>query len=280
LGNYCKWDVKAKKFVSLGITDRMALLEYLKDLTPAERDTIVFVTSPNGAISGIPAGHSVELHDLIAGTQFKVEERENEIPRGYTLRLLDGYQRTDAGHEQNYGTTPVIGTIQTDNDPAILVSNQKGWGLTVKKVWTDKDFMSKHGPIYMAVFVKSGADDTTTGTLLEDSVRKLEHPSDEIYYFFGNLQAGIPFRYYTIYEVTCKETTDEEGKVVYTDEPFVWSYEDGVFSAETKVTYTFFGRRLGLGFNRTVYLTRDGAALTVSLNSGDQATFLKRGVVQ
>ncbi len=69
-------------------------------------------------------------------------------------------------------------------------------------------------------------------------------------------------------------------KVVYTDEPFVWSYEDGVFSAETKVTYTFFGRRLGLGFNRTVYLTRDGAALTVSLNSGDQATFLKRGVVQ
>ena len=217
LGNYCKWDAQAKKFVSLDITDHAELLEYLAGVTPAERDTIVFVTSPNGAIAGIPVSHSVELHDLIAGTQFKVEERENEIPRGYTLRLQDGYQRTDAGHEKNYETTPVSGTIQTDNDPAIMVSNQKGWGLTVKKVWTDKDFMSSHGPIYMAVFVKSGADDTTTGTLLEDSVRKLEHPSDEIYYFFGNLQAGIPFRYYTIYEVTCKETTDEEGKVVYTD---------------------------------------------------------------
>ena len=217
LGNYCKWDAQAKKFVSLGITDHAALLEYLAGVTPAERDTIVFVTSPNGAIAGIPVSHSVELHDLIAGTQFKVEEREKEIPRGYTLRLEDGYQRTDTDPVQNYGTTPVSGTIQTDEDPAILVSNQKGWGLTVKKVWTDKDFMSSHGPIYMAVFVKSGADDTTTGTLLEDSVRKLEHPSDEIYYFFGNLQAGIPFRYYTIYEVTCKETTDEEGKVVYTD---------------------------------------------------------------
>ena len=81
----------------------------LKDyaaLTEDEKKDGTFTTSMNGSIANIPADYSVEVHDLIAGVQFKVEERDNEIPKGYTRREGDGYVRTDAGHQQEQASIP------------------------------------------------------------------------------------------------------------------------------------------------------------------------------
>ena len=152
------------------------------------------------------------MRDLIAGTRFKVEERQNEIPKGYTMRLADGYQRVDEGHETS-GTTPISGSIEKKNDPDIIVNNQKGWGLTVKKNWTDADFMESHDPVYFAVYTEKadGSFDLVDGT-----VRKLESPETQVYYFFNNLQSGVPFSKYHVFEVELTGddiTTDDAGNV-------------------------------------------------------------------
>ena len=211
-GHYCRWNAKDQKFDSLSYTDydgADGLKAYLGTLTSAQKEAIVFPTSPNGSISKIPAGYSVEMRDLVVDTQFKVEEREGEIPKGYTLRLADGYERVDVNPAVNYKTTPVSGTVKVGEDPAIQVSNQKGWGLTVNKVWTDKDFMESHDPIFFAVYVKDANGDLSADPVA-GSVRRMEHPNTSIYYFFGNLQSGIPFENYVVREVTLKTEGDQE----------------------------------------------------------------------
>ena len=199
-GNYCRWDAGSQSFVSLGIREHDALTAYLAGLTPAEREKIVFRTSMNGSISKIPAGYSVEVRDLIIGTHFKLVERDYEVPKGYELRLSDGYQRTDPGYKVNNGTTPISGTLHVNETPAVLVSNQKGWGLTVKKVWSDKDFMQSHDDIYFAVYLKDA--DGGPGALLENTVRRLQSTESEVYYFFDQEQMGQhQFDEYLIREV-------------------------------------------------------------------------------
>ena len=167
----------------------------------------------------IPADYTVEVRGLIAGTQWKAEEREDEIPKGYTLRLEDGYYRTDHGHQQNYGTVPPVGKLEVGETPEIEVRNQKGWGLTVEKTWTDKDFMELHDPVYFAVYVADGEGDPyaegTNYTLLDGSVRELKTTESSVYYFFDNLQSGIPFNRFVVFEVTLTGDyhADDKGRV-------------------------------------------------------------------
>ena len=208
-GNYCRWDAGNRRFESLGIQEYDGLSNYLNDLTPAERERIVFRTSMNGSISKIPAGYSVEVRDLIIGTHFKLVERDYEVPKGYELRLSDGYQRTDPGYKVNNGTTPISGTLHVNETPAVLVSNQKGWGLTVKKVWSDKDFMQSHDDIYFAVYLKDA--DGGPGALLENTVRRLQSTESEVYYFFDQEQMGRhQFDEYLIREVQVEPRAGEE----------------------------------------------------------------------
>lgn len=193
-GNYCVWDAAGQQFVSLGKTDYSALTE-------AEREPATFTTSMYGSISKIPADHTVEVRNLILGTRYKVEERNYEIPRGYTLRSQDGYTRVDGGREEEHGDSPYTGSIMRDEDPAIQVRNQKGWGLTVQKVWTDDDFMASHEDVYFAVYLGKGE----ALTLYEGSVRCMKSPETEIYLFFEDLQYGsesYSFSDFVIREVT------------------------------------------------------------------------------
>ena len=221
-GYYCRWDKTSQSFVPLQYSTYEVLSTYLDTLSDAEKETIVFRTSINGTISKIPANYTVEVRDLPIGTHWKMEEREDEIPKGYTLRLEDGYTRTDGGEERKYGTSPVSDTMKEGEDPFVEVRNQKGWGLTVEKVWTDEDFMDEHDTIFFAVYVK----DQSTGslTLLEDSVREMKTDERSLYYFFGNLQSGIPFENYVVFEVTADKETDAEGHVTYTN---VYMIEEG-----------------------------------------------------
>ena len=210
-GSYCRWNQANQRFEPLGITQfegSGGLAEYLETASSAEKSAIVFTTSLNGAIAHIPAGHTVEVRDLIVGTKYKVEEPDREIPKGYTRRDSDGYVRTDLDGEEEgyvyytkdgvYGRHPAAGNIKTaepisdtiadkSEAPKIEVRNQEGWGLTAGKEWTDKDFMI-HDPIYMAVYLDDGTG--KPGQLIDGTVRRLNTGETEIYWFFPDLKIG------------------------------------------------------------------------------------------
>ncbi len=166
-----------------------------------------------GSASNIPADYTVEVRDLIVGTQWKAEERDRDIPRGYTRQDSTGYARVDEGHQMEQ-STPVSGTMQVNESPEVEVRNQKGWGLTVKKIWTDADFMQEHDPIYFAVYLNNEP--------VNNTVRRMNSDETELYYFFQDLKdaQGTPhvFPEYTVREVVLENpVTDSEGKVTSYD---------------------------------------------------------------
>ena len=208
-GFYCRWNTATQSFVSLGKTA-------YEQLTDAEREAATFTTSMYGSIAEIPADHTVEVRNLILGSQYKVEERDYEVPRGYTLRTGDGYTRVDVSPPVTTGSTPYAGLILRDEDPEIEIRNQIGWGLTVRKIWSDNDFMESHDPICFAVYLRQPDNSLI---LYEDSVRQLTSAADSgVYYFFFDLvYNGRTYHYndYVIREValTGEITVDGEGRV-------------------------------------------------------------------
>ncbi len=182
-------------------------------------DDIIFITSPNGAISKIPAGYSVYVPNLPAGTVFKVTEDDKT---GYGLKeKRDGDTLVYKGYEQLFwqkvaestALEPTYemlvptnaekqnsGRVIVAHDPEMKVNNRKGYGLTVKKSWSDIRITTGHDPIYVAVYVD--------GELLDGSVRKIVSPSTSTYYFWPRLQnklngdPRISFEGYVVKEVT------------------------------------------------------------------------------
>ncbi len=212
-GYYCRWNVDNQQFESLGKRDWSALSE-------AEQESATFTASMNGSVTKIPADHTVEVRNLIITTQYKAEERDYEIPKGYTIRQEDGYTRVDEGREEMHGTTPISGVMEAGEDPEIEVRNQQGWGLTIEKIWTDTDFMDSHDTIYFAAYTRSavpGSDPVRYSyTMVEDSVRALKTTDTEVYFFFDNLQYGTPFSDYQVFEVALEGDdirVDDKGRV-------------------------------------------------------------------
>ncbi len=243
-GHYCTWNSAAQRFDALPVSN-------IESLLALDEDTLgsaTFTTSMNGAISKIPAGYTVELHDLIVGTQFKVEERDGEIPRGYTRRASDGYVRTDLAENYVYYTEggaydrhvltewstataePISDTIRKLESPMLEVRNQEGWGLTAKKVWTDRDF-TDHDPIYLAVYLQRSEKDEI---LLTETVRQLQNADSEAYFFFPDLQQGgttYTFDRFIIREVSIDaahiSAVDSEGRVTVDSAAHVTPIENG-----------------------------------------------------
>ena len=184
-GEYCRWDVGNQQFVSLGKND-------YSSLTDDEKQMAVFQTSTNGSISKIPAEYKVEVRELLVGTKFKVEERSGEIPEGYSFIE---YVREAGSYIVEDGDTVNSGIIRSNESPAIEVHNRRGFGLTVKKNWSDASFMEYHGDIYFAVYVN--------GTMLPGSVRRLKHPVKSVYYYWDELASNASgLEDYVIREVT------------------------------------------------------------------------------
>ena len=181
---YCRWDETEEAFVPLGTT-------YFDELSPQDLEKATFVTSPNGSISRIPSGYSIEVQDLIVGTKFKVEERSEEIPAGYSLI---GYSRMDASYIVEPGSSVNEGTIRDNSDPSLLIKNKRGWGITAKKEWSDSSFTVSHADIYLAVFVN--------GVMLPGSLRTMESGTYSEYWYFDGLEEGASFSDYKVMEVT------------------------------------------------------------------------------
>ena len=200
VGNYCRWDAQQKRFVSLGIQDYPKLAEYI---AIHSEEGVVFETSLYGTVSDIPGGFSMEFRGLPVDSSFKAEERDGEIPKGYTRIEYERDQGSFISDEE-----PNQGTIRPSEDPHVLVHNKRGWGLTIKKIWSDADYMDSHDDIYFAIYINR--------VLLENSVRKLSSPSSSVYYYFDELAQGADFEDYKIYEVRLTNPqTDDEGNISY-----------------------------------------------------------------
>ena len=196
-GNYCRYDPDRQMFLSLEKTS-------FEDLTETEKEAAVFHTSMNGAISKIPADYKVEVRDLFVGTKFAVTEEDYEIPPGYDFI---SYEREGSTYIVEEGETVNTGIIRESESPAVIVNNKRGWGLTAKKKWSDADFVDSHEDIFFAVYVN--------GSMLPGTIRRLQHPSTSVYYYFDTLEAGTTFADYEIREVTLSGnyTVDSDGVV-------------------------------------------------------------------
>ena len=222
-GNYCRWDVGQQKLVPIGNGKND-----FNALTPEEQEIVTFNTSTYGAISKIPAFYTVEIKNVLAGTQYRVEERPWEVPDGYSFLEYDWDDERDvADYIKERGNTGVYGvedTIVSNKDPHVLVRNLKGWGLRINKVWTDHDYMSDRDATYYAVYVRDGDGLTIVGdnTSEKTTVRRLtytKNASDQtVYWYFDTLPVtGTTFDQYEIYEVTVSGddiTVDGDGKVI------------------------------------------------------------------
>ena len=202
--NYCRRDPATQTFISIGKTN-------YADLTPEERKAVTFNTSMNGSITKIPAFYTVEVRGILAGTQYRLEERPGEVPDGYSYR--DYTKDETARIEDRRGVPGVVDTVVADKDPHVDVNNLKGWGLRVNKIWTDKEFMSGRDATYFAVFT----DDGSSLTLVDGSVRQLKYGEESLYWYYRPLPVtGVPFDNYEIREVKLTNpVVDEEGNVSY-----------------------------------------------------------------
>ena len=209
-GIYCKWDAENQRFVPLGAgkTDYTSF-------TAEEKQLVSFHTSMNGSISKIPASYKVQVRDLLVGTKYMVEERNYEIPDGYSLRDYKIY--ADDG-DTNPSSTILAGeelteeTVGDNKDPKVVINNLKGFGIRIYKDWNDADYMEYRAPTYFAVF--TGTDDSNL-TLVNGTVRQLTQNKNTLYWYFDALN-NIPFANYRVREVAISSNTpsvDSDGVV-------------------------------------------------------------------
>ncbi len=199
-GVYCKWDSATQSFVPIraGVTD-------YSELTDQEKRLARFTTSMYGSISKIPAFYTVEVRELLAGTKYKVEERYEEIPDGYSrykYMIYDDVTNTSDYLETSKDTeTP--STIIAGEDPYVEVHNIKGYGIRIYKEWTDEQFVSERDNTYFAVY----KDDASTGNevLVNDTVYQLKFKKNTLYWYFETLDAGLTLQDYHVREVVVED---------------------------------------------------------------------------
>ena len=193
-GNYCRWDAEHQEFTKIG--DGITSYD---DLTPVQKVLASFTTSIYGSISKIPADFTVEIRNVLAGTQFKVEERPGEIPDGYSFQryVYNGENRDEA---EAAGISDVV---ISNVDPNVIIRNLKGWGLRVNKTWSDENYMSERDATYFAIFtVDNGGNLTLVSE--PNTVRQLPFSAQPqtLYWYFQRLADGFDFADYVIREVT------------------------------------------------------------------------------
>ena len=189
-GTYCRWDVGSQKFISVG----KGRADY-PTMTDAEKMQITFYTSMNGSISKIPAGYSVEVKGLMIGSHYMVEERDNEIPDGYSRREYKFFEdEDDTTYTSN--VVPVSDELEAGKDPKVVVDNLKGYGIRANKEWTDADYMISHGDTYYAVYTEVGG----VNTMVSD-VHRMTNSLSTTYWYFDHLLPGLTISDYKVREV-------------------------------------------------------------------------------
>ncbi len=281
-GNYCRWDTRSQKFVSLGITD------YIQ-LTEEQKTAASFTTSVNGAISKIPVDHTVEVRNVLAGTTFRMVERSWEMPDGYSFQKYQ-YNRTTLT-DQDAGVTDTVGT---QADPAVTVCNLRGFGLRVNKVWSDADYVIDRETIYFALYTKDASGNLT---LVSGSGRMMEYGTESLYWYYLLLPVQTPFDNYEIREVSVNGTPDigddevlpdsviagpiangtvvnltgiQKGETTEGGFDYTVTYEKGTASLEGNVrTDTVYNERAGFVLKKSDWSGNPLAGATFTLTLGD-----------
>jgi len=294
-GNYCVWDPSTAAFSSLGVSDFGTLSE-------TQKQKATFQTSMNGSISKIPTGYSVEIRGLMVGTKYKVEERDNEIPDGFSRRDYDYFEDKENEQKTYSSLTAVSETMGENKNPLVIVNNLKGYGLRINKEWTDKDFMYKHGDVYFAVYTYVDGVYSLAGT---DAVHCITDKGNTSYWYYEHLEPGLSLANYEIHEVKLggPVTVNENGVVTgystitrlddndtvtvpgqmmkdapMTDYDYTVSYTLGSVAPGSNVREDFVTNdRPGLGMTKTKW---DGTVLPNAefTVTSDDGTFKKRFV--
>ena len=182
-----------------------------------------FETSPNGSISDIPAYYTVEVLELIPGTEYKLVERPSETPDGYKFYQYRNNENTV--HTDPYDPSDGIeGTISStpDTDSDVVVRNYKGYGLRLEKVWADATSIENREPTYFAVYTVD--ENGAPVALVPDSVQRLAYTADQskqqLYWWYLDLPvANTGLMDYAVFEVVLEgNPTITDGVVSgYTD---------------------------------------------------------------
>ena len=224
----CRFDESQGGFVDTGMEYNQENIQRVKNggVAGLAIEDIEFKTSPFGAISNIPVGYTVCVPGLPIGSVFKVTE---EVKPGYgvfdykrelgtrinedgDVEQIPSYYVYDEEHEE-------VGKIISTENAIMTVKNQKGFGYTVKKKWSDLDITDSHDPIYVGIYVD--------GEYLPGSLKKIESPAVSTYYFWTSLKkkpngtARWDFTGYEAKEIKINSgtpTCSEDGSVTNEDE--------------------------------------------------------------
>ena len=232
-GQYCYYDHTSQSFLP-------SEWDSLSGLSEDELASLTFYTSPSGSVDKIPCDFTVEISGLLPDTKFEIVERDSDIPKGYNRSStigVDGYTRAgetndgyfnvvDTGYDASTTDTMNYGTVRKNTVNHIVISNIRGWGLTVEKIWSDADFMDSHDNIYFAITIK--IDETTTRTdgypvrmMRTEVTPENTWAETSLYYFIPNLLFGADFEDYGVAELQVKEenidSIDENGYVTFKD---------------------------------------------------------------
>ncbi len=289
-GEYCYWSSSEKDFVSLGTTD-------FSSLTHEQKQSATFQTSMNGSISKIPAGYTVEVKGLMVGSHYMVEERDDEVPDGYSRRDYYFYPEQSVD-TYTVSDDPVNETMGDNRNSKVIVNNLKGYGLRVYKEWTDKDFMDSHGDVFFAVYKNIGTESAPDYVLADsdpnavpaqhDAVHCITTKSNTSYWYYEHLDTGLDLDDYVIREVKLEGsyTVDAKG-VVTTDYASVVPVSEGgeirirgkmtgaTQDAEYKYTVSYEQGTLSDGSNvRVDNVTNDRPGLGLTKTAWDGTTLL------
>ena len=194
----CRFDSELRTFVETELDFTHAKITALTEATQNNStvqgytiDDVRYTTSGFGAISGIPSGYTFCVPGLPVGTIFKVTE---DTKTGYGLV---GYQRVMGSKEledhtledipsyMEYEHNPLnIGKVIAEEKPQMEVHNRKGYGLAVKKQWSDLALTTGHDSVYVAVYIREGGQ----LRLLDGSVKRIQSPSTSADYFWTTLE--------------------------------------------------------------------------------------------
>ena len=238
-GYYCRWDSAQNTFVRItnddpadpdhhypnGTQDYSRLTDDYQDENghTVHRDKFwsSFETGSHGTITGIPAYYTVEVRDLVPGTQYKIVERPSETDDGYKFWQYESRDNSQQPviHTDTDPYDPmqgISGTIQPLSESDAWVRNYKGYGIRLKKIWADASTMKDRDPAYFAVYRVDS--DGSPITLEPNSVRQINYNENpqELYWWYLTL----PFEDtglldYSVFEVilTGNYTVSDNGAV-------------------------------------------------------------------
>ena len=161
---------------------------------------VASVSGNNGTIAGIPRDFTVVIKDLLAETDFYVEEIR--LPEGWELLSKEVVEDTCDASElpgTGWAGNPVTadGQIRLDTDAQLIFTNEGKQRIVVNKEWQSGDFVTTHGNIQVALF-KTGEDGELI--LVEDSIRTITAPDVSVEYVVDNCAK------YTVREITVTGT--------------------------------------------------------------------------